>query len=55
MNDIQREIEIMQMVDHPNVIRLFEIYDEVRALTKHQLADLPPSFTKLAHSLNGRH
>ena len=28
MGDIQREIEIMQMIDHKNVIKLFEIYDE---------------------------
>ena len=26
MNDIKREIEIMQMVDHPNVIKLYEIH-----------------------------
>ena len=28
MNDIQREIEVMSMLDHPNVVKLFEIYDE---------------------------
>lgn len=32
MNDIQREIEIMTMVDHRNVIRLFEIYDEPKKM-----------------------
>jgi len=32
MNDIQREIEIMQIVDHPNVIRLYEIYDEPKKM-----------------------
>jgi len=32
MNDIQREIEIMSMVNHPNVIRLFEIYDEPKKM-----------------------
>jgi len=25
MNDIQREIEIMQMIEHPNVIKRYEI------------------------------
>lgn len=32
MNDIQREIEIMSMVDHPNVIRLYEIYEEPKKM-----------------------
>jgi len=32
MNDIQREIEIMQMVKHKNVITLFEIYDEPKKM-----------------------
>jgi len=32
MNDIQREIEIMQMVDHPNVIKLYEIFDEPKKM-----------------------
>uniref|UniRef100_A0A6S9RXG1 Protein kinase domain-containing protein n=1 Tax=Chrysotila carterae TaxID=13221 RepID=A0A6S9RXG1_CHRCT len=32
MNDIQREIEIMSMVDHPNVIKLYEIYDEPKKM-----------------------
>jgi len=32
MNDIQREIEIMQMVAHPNIIQLFEIFDEPKKM-----------------------
>jgi len=32
MNDIQREIEIMQMIEHPNVIKLYEIYDEPKKM-----------------------
>ncbi len=32
MNDIQREIEIMQMVKHPNVIQLFELFDEPKKM-----------------------
>ena len=32
MNDIQREIEIMQMVSHPNVIQLYEIFDESKKM-----------------------
>ena len=32
MQDIQREIEIMNMVDHPNVINLFEIFDEPKKM-----------------------
>ena len=32
MGDIQREIEIMQMIDHKNVIKLFEIYDEPKKM-----------------------
>jgi len=32
MGDIQREIEIMQMVEHKNVIKLFEIYDEPKKM-----------------------
>mmetsp|Transcript_12136 Transcript_12136/g.38934 ORF Transcript_12136/g.38934 Transcript_12136/m.38934 type:complete len:328 (+) Transcript_12136:50-1033(+) len=32
MNDIQREIEIMQMVKHKNIIALFEIYDEPKKM-----------------------
>ena len=32
MNDIQREIEVMNMLDHPHVIRLFEIYDEPKKM-----------------------
>jgi len=32
MNDIQREIEIMEMVDHPNVIKLYEIFDEPKKM-----------------------
>lgn len=32
MGDIEREIEIMRMVDHPNVIKLFEIYDEPKKM-----------------------
>ena len=32
MNDITREIEIMQMVSHPNIIQLFEIFDEQKKM-----------------------
>jgi len=32
MNDITREIEIMNIVDHKNVIKLFEIYDEPKKM-----------------------
>ena len=32
MGDIQREIEIMQMVSHPNVIQLYEIFDETKKM-----------------------
>jgi len=32
MNDITREIDIMQMVDHDNIIRLFEIFDESKKM-----------------------
>jgi len=32
MNDIQREIEIMGILDHKNVIKLFEIYDEPKKM-----------------------
>jgi len=32
MNDIQREIEVMEMLDHPHVIKLFEIYDEPKKM-----------------------
>jgi len=32
MNDIQREIEIMSIISHPNVINLFEIYDEPKKM-----------------------
>ena len=32
MNDIQREIEVMSMLDHPNVVKLFEIYDEPKKM-----------------------
>jgi len=32
MGDIEREIEIMGMVSHPNVIKLFEIYDEPKKM-----------------------
>jgi len=32
MTDITREIEIMQSMDHPNVIKLFEIYDEPKKM-----------------------
>jgi len=32
MNDITREIEIMSMIDHPNVIKLYEIYDEPKKM-----------------------
>ena len=28
----QREIEIMQMVDHPHVIKLYEIFDEPKKM-----------------------
>jgi len=32
MNDITREIEIMGQIDHPNVIKLFEIFDEPKKM-----------------------
>ena len=32
MNDITREIEIMKMVSHPNIIQLFEIFDESKKM-----------------------
>ena len=32
MGDIQREIEIMQDISHPNVINLFEIFDEPKKM-----------------------
>ena len=32
MNDITREIEIMQSMDHANVIKLYEIYDEPKKM-----------------------
>lgn len=32
MNDIQREIEIMSAVKHPNVIKLYEIFDEPKKM-----------------------
>jgi len=32
MNDITREIDIMQDIEHKNVIRLFEIYDEPKKM-----------------------
>ena len=32
MNDIQREIEIMGMMDHPHVVKLYEIYDEAKKM-----------------------
>merc|ERR1719197_2248574 len=32
MNDIAREIEIMQMVSHPNIIQLYEIHDEPKKM-----------------------
>jgi len=32
MGDIEREISIMQDVDHPNVIKLFEIFDETKKM-----------------------
>jgi len=32
MNDIQREIEIMQMINHENVIKLYEIFDEPKKM-----------------------
>jgi len=32
MNDIQREIEIMGILDHKNVIKLYEIYDESKKM-----------------------
>jgi len=30
MNDITREIEIMQRVNHPNIISLYEVFDEAK-------------------------
>jgi len=32
MGDIQREIEIMGLVDHPNVIKLIEVFDESKKM-----------------------
>jgi len=32
MNDIKREIEIMEVIKHKNIIRLFEIYDEPKKM-----------------------
>ena len=32
MNDITREIDIMKMVSHPNIIQLFEIFDEQKKM-----------------------
>jgi serine/threonine protein kinase len=32
MNDITREIDIMKMVSHPNIIQLFEIFDESKKM-----------------------
>ena len=32
MEDITREIEIMQKVDHPNIIQLFEVFDEPKKM-----------------------
>lgn len=32
MNDIDREIEVMKMINHPNVIRLYEIFDEPKKM-----------------------
>merc|ERR1719197_1629079 len=32
MNDIAREIEIMQMVEHKNVIQLYELFDEQKKM-----------------------
>jgi len=32
MNDIQREIEIMGILDHKHVIKLYEIYDEAKKM-----------------------
>ena len=32
MNDITREIEIMKMVSHPNIIQLYEIFDESKKM-----------------------
>jgi len=33
MNDITREIEIMKMCDHDNIIRLFETWEEAKKMT----------------------
>ena len=32
MNDIQREIEVMNALDHPHIIKLFELYDEPKRM-----------------------
>ena len=32
MNDITREIDIMKMVSHPNIIQLYEIFDESKKM-----------------------
>jgi len=33
MNDIEREIEIMELIQHKNVIRLFEVFQEPKTVT----------------------
>ena len=32
MEDLQREVELMQMIDHPHVLQLYETFDESRRL-----------------------
>lgn len=33
MNDIDREIDIMGKIEHPNIIRLFEVFDEPKKMS----------------------
>ena len=45
MNDIQREIEIMQMIEHPNVIKLYEVRTLTLTLTLTLSLSLSPSLS----------
>merc|ERR1719453_1298635 len=33
MGDIEREVEIMQKVKHPNIIQLFDVFDQPKKMT----------------------